>query len=211
MIWNDLNEIIKNSRSFLISSHESQDGDNIGSQLAFFKFLKNLGKEVYIYNKEKTPQKFCFLPNSQEISDVAPNKKYDVLVILDSSNPQRCGIDQIETKFADKIVNIDHHRDNSMFGDVNCVDAKSAAACKILYDFFTQNDINIDCDMANCLLGGILTDTCGFQFNNDDGSLYLLADDLLKRGADNALLFKKLFSSGSIAALKVRAKIWETL
>lgn len=211
MIWNELNEIIAKNHSFLISSHENQDGDNIGSQLAFYRYLKSLGKEVMIFNKDKVPQKFMFFEDCKEISNEEPKRKFDALVILDSSNPQRCGIKNIEKKFADKIINIDHHRDNTMFGDVNCVDIHSAAVCKILYDFFTENKISYDEKIANLLFCGILTDTGGFQFNNDDGSLYLVANDLIKHGADNKMLFKKLLASNSIAALKIRAKVWETM
>lgn len=211
MIWTNLNKVITENNSFLISSHENQDGDNIGSQLAFYKYLKSLGKEVFVYNKDKVPQKFEFFEDCKIISDVVPKQKFDVLVILDSSNPNRCGIKDIEKRFAKIVVNIDHHRDNTMFGDVNCVDTKSAAVCKILYDFFTENNISYGCDIANFLLCGIMTDSGGFQFSNDDGSLYLAARDLIEKGADNKMLFKKLFASNTIPAMKIRAKIWETM
>jgi phosphoesterase RecJ-like protein len=211
MIWNDLNAIIAQNYSFLISSHENPDGDSICSQLAFWKYLKNIGKNAKIYNKDKLPEKFTFISNSEIISDVAPNERFEVLAILDASNSQRTAIENIENKFADKIINIDHHRDNSNFGDVNCVDVNAAATSKILYDFFTENKIDCDKDIANYLFGGILTDTGGFQYNNDDGSLYLAAHDLIARGADNERLFKEFFSKHTVCALKLRAKVWETL
>ena len=210
MIWNDLFETVAQNDNFLICAHENPDGDSIGSQLAFYKYLKNIGKKAVVYNKDKPPQKFRFLPNCEIISDVPPNEKFDVLTLTDCSNLQRPAIENLN-KFASKIVNIDHHRDNTMFGDVNCVDVNSAATCRIMYEFFIENGINIDSDMANCLFAGILTDTSGFQFNNADGSLYPVANDLIKHGADNTVLFKKLFAQNSLAALKIRAKIWETL
>jgi len=211
MVWNDLIKIVTENGSFLISSHENPDGDSIGSQLAFWKYLKNIGKDVQIYNKDKVPQKFLFIPNSEAVITAAPQRKFDVLAIFDSSNPQRTAIENIETCFANRIINIDHHRDNTNFGSVNCVDDKSAATCKILYDFFTQNGVDYDVQIANYLFCGILTDTNGFRFNNDDGSLYPVVHDLIKHGADNAFLFKKMFASYSPAALKLRAKVWESL
>ena len=211
MIWTELNKIIAENHSFLISSHENQDGDSVGAQLALYKYLKTLKKDVSIFNKDKVPQKFHFFEDCGAISDVLPKRKFDVLALLDCSNPQRCGIENIETEFADKIINIDHHRDNPMFGDVNCVDINSAATCRILYDFFTENKISYGGEIADYLLGGIMTDTGGFQFNNDSGELYLVANDLINHGADNKMLFKKLFASNTIAALKIRAKVWETL
>jgi phosphoesterase RecJ-like protein len=211
MNWNDLKKIVDTNKSFLISSHENPDGDSIGSQLAFYKYLKNIGKDAQIYNKDKVPEKFRFISNSEVIRNSAPDRKFDVLAIFDSSNPQRTAIENIQTRFADKTINVDHHRDNSYFANINCVDAKSAATCRILYDFFTQTGVNYDTEIANYLFCGILTDTSGFRFNNDDGSLYSVAHDLIKHGADNSYLFKRMFASYSPAALKLRAKVWESL
>jgi phosphoesterase RecJ-like protein len=210
MTYNDLAQIVRQNHSFLICAHENPDGDSIGAQLAFYKYLKKLDKNVLVYNKDQTPRKFHFLPNCESISNKMPRKKFDVLFMLDCSNAQRPGIDNL-SNFAAKIVNIDHHRDNKSYGDYNFVEENSAATCILLYEYFKQNDIEIDADMANCLLTGILMDTQGFEFNNADGSLYLTANDLVKCGADNGKLFKKLFAESSPADLKVRAKIWETL
>ncbi|MCL2844008.1 MAG: bifunctional oligoribonuclease/PAP phosphatase NrnA [Chitinivibrionia bacterium] len=210
MTWSDLTQIVEQNHSFLICAHENPDGDSIGSQLAFYKYLKNLGKETVICNKDKTPKKLSFLPNSDTISNKLPKKKFDVLLILDCSNQHRPNIENL-TSFAPKLVNIDHHRDNKSYGDLNFVDGNSAATCLILYEYFKQTDVNIDADRANCLLAGILTDTGRFEFNNADGSLYLVANDLVKFGADNGKLFKKIYAESSPADLKVRAKVWGTL
>ncbi len=210
MIWTDLCKIVEENQTFLISSHRSQDGDCVGAQLAFYWYLSSLGKQVDIFNFDPLPKKFSFFENSDKISGELPTKKYDVLAILDASNPSRVGWDGI-MESADKFINIDHHRDNSLFGTVNSVDITAAATCQIIYRFFNENNIDFPPFVADALFGGIISDTGGFQFSNTNREIFEIAANLVDRGADNPYVYKKLFASRSIAGLSVRSQIWSTL
>jgi phosphoesterase RecJ-like protein len=139
MIWTDLNQLISENHTFCISAHVSHDADNVGSQLALYWYLKSLGKSVTIYNTDLLPKKFRFFVNSDKIESVKPSEKFDVIAVLDSSNMGRTSWDDIEN-CADSFINIDHHRDNSLFGTVNAVDIAAAATCQIIYRFFAENN-----------------------------------------------------------------------
>ena len=52
-------EIIKKGRTFLVTSHMRLDGDAVGSELALYEALRGLGKEVVVYNQDRTPQMYC--------------------------------------------------------------------------------------------------------------------------------------------------------
>ena len=210
MIWNALQKLINENNTFLISSHVSQDGDCVGSQLSFYWYLKSLGKEVTIYNTDTLPSKFTFFDNSDCIGNTPPTEHFDVLCILDASNPSRTGWDGIDS-CADAIIDIDHHRDNSRFGTVSIVDETAAATCQIIYQFFTDTKVDFPLSVANALYAGLLTDTGGFQFSNTDQRVLSIAADLVGRGADNAGIYKKLFATYSIAGLQLRSHIWGTL
>ena len=210
MIWTDLLTLIANNDSFVISSHVSHDADNIGSQLSFYWYLKSLGKRVYIYNVDEVPRKFRFYKNIDAISNVEPTEEFDVFVMLDASNLGRTGWEKAN-KIAKKYINIDHHRDNSLFGDVNCVDIEAAATCQIVYRFFKENTIEFPIYVGEALFGGILSDTGGFQFNNTTKEVFEIASDLVGRGVDSAYVYKKLFASNTIAGLQARSIISSTL
>lgn len=210
MTWNDLQKLIDANQTFLVTSHVNPDGDAVGSQLAFYWYLTSLGKEVTLYNADPLPSKFYFFEGSQNFTSETPAEKYDVLCILDASNPTRVGWEGVMESAA-AVVDIDHHRDNSNFGDVNIVDPAAAATCQIIYQLFTDNGVDYPAHVAQSLFNGILSDTGGFAFSNTDEELLRIGADLISRGADNVLAFKKLFASYSIQGLQLRAKIWSTL
>ena len=210
MIWTNLQTLIAKSNSFVISSHVSHDADNIGSQLALFWYLTSLGKEVYIYNVDEVPRKFRFYKNIDKISRIEPTRKFDVLAVLDSSNIGRTGWEGAES-FADSYIDIDHHRDNSLFGTVSCVDTSAAATCQIIYRFFNETGIDFPDYVGEALFGGILSDTGGFQFNNTTSEIFDIASSLVKMGVDSAKIYKKLYASNTIEGLTARSIISSTL
>ena len=210
MIWNDLTKLISDNNSFCISSHVSHDADNVGSQLSFYWYLKSIGKDVRIYNTDILPSKFSFLTNSNLISNDEPTDNFDVLVVLDSSNISRTAWEN-SVDISKYIIDIDHHRDNSLFGTVNAVDTTAAATCQIIYHFFVDNSIDFPNYVADALYAGILADTGGFQFNNTTSEILRIGADLIDRGADSTDIYKRLFATFSIGGLKLRSAIWSTL
>jgi len=86
-----INDIINRNRSFLIASHERLDGDALGSELALYQMLINLGKKAVVYNQDKTPGHFQFLPGSEVIIHQLPDiENFDVAFVLDCSELERC-------------------------------------------------------------------------------------------------------------------------
>jgi phosphoesterase RecJ-like protein len=77
-------DIINRHQKFLITAHVKLDGDALGSELAVYFLLKGLGKDVTIYNQDKTPDNFRFLPGSDIIRNTLPPlDSFEVAIILD--------------------------------------------------------------------------------------------------------------------------------
>lgn len=210
MTWTDLNTAINNYDSFLISSHINPDGDCIGSQLAMYWYLQELGKKVSILNHDPVPDKLCFLTNSEAVRTHTPPPDADVLIVLDASNLDRLGwpVDKSRYKAS---INIDHHRDNALFADVNKVDSKASATAQILYRFFEDNKVSYPTHVAQSLYTALMTDTGGFRFSNTNGEVLRISASLADRGADCADIYQKAYASHSPQGLFLRAKIWSTL
>ncbi len=188
----------------------SLDGDSIGSQLAFYYYLNSLGKEVTICNHDAVPAKFAFLNNSDKMTVLPARGHYDVLVILDCSNPGRLGWD-ISTVSASSIINIDHHRDNTRFGSINIVETAAAAVGEIIYDYFQHCAVSFPPHVAESLYTAIMTDTGGFRFSNTNSRILRKCADLADRGADCAKVYERVYASHSQSALLLQARIWSTL
>lgn len=209
MIWSELLEQLSTGQTFLISSHLSPDGDCIGSQLAMMWYLESIGKTVTVYNHDALPSKFAFLKDSNKISHEQPAGHFDTVLVLDCSNLRRLGWDTIGDS-ADRIINIDHHRDNTRFGNCNVVE-KSAATGELIYWFFAAMSIDFPKHVAEDLYAAVLTDTGGFRFSNTDQGILRLCADLAAKGANCSEIYENVYASHTHAGLMLRSRIWSTL
>jgi phosphoesterase RecJ-like protein len=210
MIWNNLSDIIRQHTTFCLSSHLSLDGDCVGSQLAFAWYLESLGKNPVVYNQDPVPAKFMFLRHAERIATQRPPEPFEVLVVLDCSNKRRLGWDTADLDGV-PVINVDHHRDNGMFGTVNIVDTHASATGELLYRFFIALGIDFPPEVAEALYVAILTDTGGFRFPNTTSSILAICSDLARRGADPASVYERVYASHSRTALLLQARIWSTL
>ena len=193
----DILEVLKESRTFLLSSHVNPDGDSIGSQLALYSFLSDLGKSVSIVNSDPVPSVYSFLPNadifciesaSNTSSDLRSGNRHrqedvEVAIILDCDN-----LDRIGAKLAAKIhpsralINIDHHVSNKHFGTHNLVDVNACATAEIVFNLMEYGNIGITRDRAICLYTAILTDTGSFKYSNTNADAHRISARLIDEG-----------------------------
>ena len=211
MIWSDLQALCLAHSTYVIASHQGPDGDCIGSELALHWYLTSLGKHARIVNSGPIPDKFKFLdPHGLvEQSDVPPVA--DVLVICDSSNLSRQGWAALDPAAYKAIINIDHHRDNSLFGTVNYVDGDVAATGVLLCRFFTGIKVEFPPAIAAVLYTAIMTDTGAFRFSNTTAEVLEICADLIRRGAQSAELYKQVYASWSAAGVLLKARIWSSM
>jgi len=208
--WPELDAVFQCNSSFLISSHVNMDGDCIGSQLAMYWYLTSIGKRVVLFSKDSVPGKFLFLTNANVFTSERPQEKFDVGMVLDASNPSRLGWEGLR-EMSLSVVNIDHHRDNSHFGEANVVKPDSAATGQIIAEFFAYKKLAIPAHVAESLYTAIMTDTGGFRFPNTNGDVLRICAGLIDKGANASQLYEKVYSSFSPNGLMLRSKIWSTL
>ena len=109
--------------------------------------------------------------------------------------------ERLKAKFSSPIAAIDHHLSNVGFAATNLVDSASAATCEILAGVFFDNGLAVDAQTAQALYAGILTDTGQFRFNATSRRCFLLAGELVARGAQPAEAEMKLAPGGQLAQL----------
>ena len=163
---------IKQSKKILLHCHPFPDPDSIGSVLSMEAVLTKMGKEVTcIIGDSQYPEYLTSLPNHDRIqlknySEIDP-KEFNLFIILDSSSLTQIS-QKKEVIFPDtlKTIVIDHHKTNSQFGNINFVDSGSSSTSEILFKLFDAWGIEIDRNIAICLLLGIFADTGGFRYPN---------------------------------------------
>ncbi len=171
-------EKIRKSKTFLITAHMNLEGDALGAELAAYQLLKKLGKKVFICNHDSTPAVYSFLPYNKVIKKDIAVKRFDVALVLDCSDSSRTGRVKDMLGRAGCIINIDHHISNTLFGDINWIEAYSSSACQMLYRLCEKFKI-MDKNIALCLYTGIFTDTGNFTYTNVDSETHRIAAQLI--------------------------------
>jgi phosphoesterase RecJ-like protein len=196
---------------FLVVSHENPDGDSLGSMLATTIALRQLGKDVVMYlsGDAPLPREYAFLPFDDLVRHV-PNDIADrVLVAVDCAKADRIGPDPGLLMDAKLKVDIDHHHDNSRFGDVNLIVSEASSTGEVLRDVFRELDVVITPDIAEPLYIALVTDTGRFQYTNTTPKALRLAAELVEAGADVHAVFQQVYESVEFAKLKLLARALE--
>ena len=193
MTLDNILEEIKRAETIVILTHETPDGDAIGSSLAMKIALKQLGKtaDVLIPKYSRT---FSFLPEINEVKAESETKKYDLAISVDCSDLKRlAGVEYFEE--AKMKIQIDHHSINKMFADYNFVNPVAPACCEILIGMFEYFGIEITPELGTCIITGIITDTGGFQYAGITAETFEFAAELLQKGVNISKVYQKVLST----------------
>lgn len=205
-------EVINEGQRFLITSHVRLDGDALGSELALFLMLSDLGKKAVVYNQDDTPKHYSFLPGAKKIvHELGDIKQYNAVFVLDCSELERVGDKAAEIAKISKIINIDHHFSNGGFSRLKILDAEASSTGELLFRLFKHMHCNITQDICTNLYAAILTDTGGFRYSNTRKDTLWIAGNLVENGADPQWISENIYESDSPAKLKLLAKVLETL
>jgi phosphoesterase RecJ-like protein len=184
--YQDIGEVFAKHDSFVILSHVRPDGDAIGSQLALGLALEAAGKKVRLINEDGLPDNLVFLPESQRIElPPAEPLEVEVAIALDTATKPRLGDNALHAASKAKLwLNIDHHKSNPGYGDVNHIDSTSPATGQILYKLITALDLPMPDATRDAIYVAVSTDTGSFQYPSTTEETYLMAADLIRRGLD---------------------------
>ena len=203
-----MSELFNNigNSSNLITGHINPDGDALGSALAFKLILdsKGISSDVCFDIKGNIPSNLNHLPINL-ISNNAMNK-YENVYVFDCGNSERLGsLEEIALK-SDQVIVIDHHIEPS-FGDIQVIDSTAASTTQVLYREIISADIEIDKNIANCLMTGLITDTGRFQYSNTDYEVFQIASKLMLSGAELTSISDNIYGSIPMNAIKLQSEI----
>ncbi len=203
MTLDSIRDAIEKSETIVIYTHENPDGDAVGSSLAMYHVLKQMGKNVDIVIP-KYPNTFKFLPGSDEVFQEPTSDKYELGIALDCADIKRLD-DTTETFLkCETRINIDHHTSNGMFGDLNFVNPVAPACCQIVTTMLQYFKFEISSDTATCLITGIITDTGGFRYEGVTSETFEIASSFLEKGINISKIYKDSVSNISREKFEAR-------
>ena len=203
MTLDNIKEEIYDAKNIVILTHEIPDGDAIGSSLAMYLGLKQLGKDVDVVIP-KYSKTFSFLPSADEIKSEGRMENYGLAIALDCGDIKRLNGFVSYFENANCKIAIDHHEANTMFADYNFVNPTAPACAQILITVLKALDIEITKDIGTCLLTGIITDTGGFQYQSVKAETFEFAAELLSKGVNVSDIYKKVLQTISVPKFELR-------
>src|ERR1700675_4551899 len=204
-------DALRSHDRFLLVTHENPDGDALGSLLATKLALDALGKdsEMYLYGDAPLPHEYGFMRLEGLRREPPEDAGQRVLVALDCANEQRMAPDTTLLEQAPLTIDIDHHHDNSRFGDLNLVVGDASSTSEVLRDLFAELGVELTPEIAEALYIALVTDTGRFQYSNTTPKALRLAAELVEAGADVHRVFQGIYESVEFAKLKLLARALE--
>ena len=200
-------DAVRQHERFLVVTHENPDGDALGSLLASTLALRQLGKDAVMYLPGRTPLpgEYGFMPLDDLVREPPDDAAERVLFAVDCAKKERIGDDAAPAR-APLVLNVDHHHDNTRFGDLNLIVADASSTGEILRDLFAELGLELTPELAEPLYIALVTDTGRFQYANTTPKALRLAAELVEAGADIHAVFQQVYESVEFAKLKLLAR-----
>jgi bifunctional oligoribonuclease and PAP phosphatase NrnA len=206
--------LFKKANKVAIVTHQSPDGDAVGSTLALADFLQQQEKLVQVIFPDPFPEFLEWMPGSKDalIYSMQPKaceaylNNSDVIVCLDFNQLKRLGSMNaaVEDSTAKKIM-IDHHPNPDTFADVTMSYPKVSSTSELIFRYICRSgsfdEMSREC--AECVYTGMMTDTGAFTYNSNRAEIYFIVSELLEKGVDKDLIYNKVFNTWSADRMRL--------
>ena len=204
---------LRAGRRFLVASHVTPEGDTIGSQLAVCLALQDLGKSVVAYNADPIPRNIRFLPYAENIvTHIDPEATFDAAIVVDAADLSRVGPGfPAVLPRCGKLINVDHHKTNTGFGDLCFNDPNASATGEVVYRLLKAVPVTITHGIAVNLSVTILTDTGSFHYSNSTPEAFRIAAEMVSLGVRPWSVAERIYESNPAARMRLLARVLDTL
>ncbi len=196
---------LRDGERFLLVTHENPDGDALGSLVAMRGLLDALGKDALSLLPSSDlplPYEYRFFDLGHAIAEVPDDLAQRLVVYLDCGNADRSPIDPGDAR----VLNIDHHHDNTRFGTINHVVDDASCTAELVWDLMAGLGVRPTPAVAEALYVGLVTDTGRFMYESTGRTAHLMAVDLLDQGVDVEATYRRLYEGMPVAKLALLAR-----
>src|SRR4051794_24677039 len=159
------------------------------------RVLTALGKDALAFlaaDEFPLPYEYRFIELDGLVTEPPADLCQRVLVFLDCGNIDRTRADVLKHE-NHRILNIDHHHDNTRFGTVNLVDAGASCTAEMVWDLMHALGVEPTRAIEEALYVGLVTDTGRFMYENTGPRAHEMAATLLRHGVDAHAIYRRLY------------------
>src|ERR671937_806840 len=137
-------DAIRDHERFLLTTHENPDGDALGSLLAAKLALNQLGKDtvMVLHSDAPLPGEYQFMPLAELKRRWPDDVSERVFIALDCANESRIADPEVLGRVP-LSIDVDHHHDNTRFGQINLIVPDASSTGEVLRDLFGELDVEL--------------------------------------------------------------------
>ncbi len=198
---------LREGECFVLTTHEHPDGDALGSLAAMQQVLCAMGKDAVSFmpaDEFPLPYEYRFIELPQLVTTVPEDVAERTAIFLDCGNIDRNRADGL--KRAARILNIDHHHDNTRFGTVDHVVPEASCTAEVIWDLMRGLDVELTQPIAEALYVGLVTDTGKFMYENTGLRAHVMAAELIGAGIDVHAIYRRLYEGVPQGKLELLAR-----
>jgi phosphoesterase RecJ-like protein len=203
-LWREIIPIIRKGEKFIVTTHSHADGDALGSQLALFYFLTQMGKKVRAINCDEPQRQFLFIDPEKVVETYRPGgdsgdiASCDAWFIVDTSALQRIGsMAELVDKLPCRKIVIDHHVffPEEAFADINVIDDAKVATGELIFRLGKRLGCTLDKRIGLALYVAIYTDSNAFTYTKVDSDTHRIVAELIDTGVVPYDVFDRLYQN----------------
>lgn len=204
----EVEKLLNEYSKIVIVTHVSPDGDAIGSSLGLYQYLFDSGNDVTIIVPNAFPDFLKWMKGAKDILEYEKYPEYaeklifdaEIIFCLDFNTPKRINRlgEVVEAAEAKKVL-IDHHPEPSDFCDVCISHPEISSTSELVFRLICRmGDFEmISKSGAEAIYTGMMTDTGGFTYNSNNGEIYYIIGELLKKGIDKDQIYANVYHNYS--------------
>lgn len=210
----------------VITAHRGPDGDAIGSALALWNHLSELGIHATVVMPDHYPSFLHWLPGHESVLLFEQHAEEvqtavdaaNVIFCLDYNDLSRTGAlaPVLEASPTPKIM-IDHHQHPKDFAAITWSDTSRCSTAELIYGWIEARGEagEISPETGACLYTGIMTDSGSFRFPSVTQGTHRIAAHLIERGVDHAVIHSRVYDTNQVDrmrlvgyALSEKLRVW---
>jgi bifunctional oligoribonuclease and PAP phosphatase NrnA len=204
-------DVLRAACKTIVVTHEHPDGDALGSLIGMHHVLRALGHDSLMFIADSDlplPYEYRFLPLDGLVSAPPADLDKRTIIFLDCGNIERNpGADSLRpTDGWGRILNIDHHHDNTRFGSVNYVDPGASCTAELVWEIAHALEVELTPTIAEALYVGLITDTGCFMYQNTGPRAHQMAADLIEAGVDVHAIYQRVYEGVPFGKLALLAR-----
>jgi phosphoesterase RecJ-like protein len=199
---------LRSAEKLVLVTHENPDGDALGSLVAMHGVLRALGKDSVMYmgaDEFPLPYEYRFFVLDGLVSEAPADMGERTVVFLDCGNIDRNPAEVVKRDGA-RILNIDHHHDNTRFGTVDLVVEDASCTAEIVWDLMRALGVEPTPTIADALYVGLVTDTGRFMYENTGTRAHIMAAELIAAGVDVNAIYRRLYEDMPFSKLELLSR-----